>query len=321
MTIKNVYVDLLGHLGQTSTVEALFRDAHRPDIIALRHDIDHDLDLALEMAHVEHALGHRATYYLLHTHDYWHDPMLVDKCRQLVEYGHEVGLHLNVLTEWIDGRIVDLTAHIRELLRPLREGGVPIVGTSAHGDRACYEHQYINYWIWQELRGTNPSAHENGRSAEGIYVAEPRHQIAYPADERIHRPDGVSMPAWGVSMRACGLLYDAVHVQHDRYWTDTGGRWTRSDDPMRHDLSRGRHQVLVHPFWWRDTPRKIVINTINPEDTTYLAQAINEATSCRGRANSLLPAVDGHIPDNDTSQRDVMLETIRQIAAAWRAEP
>jgi hypothetical protein len=321
MTIKNAYVDLLRHFGRTSTVDALFRDARRPDMIALRHDIDHDLDLALAMAHIEHALGHRATYYLLHTHEYWHDPMLVDKCLQLVEYGHEVGLHLNVLTEWMEGRIVDLTTHIRDLLRPLREAGVNIVGTSAHGDRACYEHQFINYWIWRELRGDEPAAQENGRSAEGIHVAEPRHQITYPADERIRRPDGVSMPVWNVSMQECGLLYDAVHVHHDHYWTDTGGRWTRSDDPLRHDLSRGRHQVLVHPFWWRDLPRKIIINTIAPDDTTYLAQAINEATSCRGRANSLLADDDGRVLTNDTSHRETALETIRQTSALWRAEP
>ena len=35
--------------------------------IALRHDVDHDLELALEMAHHEWRLGFKATYYLLHT--------------------------------------------------------------------------------------------------------------------------------------------------------------------------------------------------------------------------------------------------------------
>ena len=89
------------------------------DVIALRHDIDHDLDLALEMAHHEHERGIRATYFLLHTCDYWNDPRFTQKCAQLQDYGHEIGLHLNLLTEWFQGQRETLDSR---LCRPRFQG-------------------------------------------------------------------------------------------------------------------------------------------------------------------------------------------------------
>ena len=57
MTIQQAYFDLLDHLGQTSTVAELHASNEGDNIVALRHDIDHDLELALEMAHHEWRLG------------------------------------------------------------------------------------------------------------------------------------------------------------------------------------------------------------------------------------------------------------------------
>ena len=100
MTIKDDYFRYLDHIGTSVPMRALAAHPEWTDVIALRHDIDHDLDLALEMAHHEHERGIQATYFLLHTTDYWNDPRFAQRCAQLQAYGHEIGLHLNLLTEW-----------------------------------------------------------------------------------------------------------------------------------------------------------------------------------------------------------------------------
>jgi hypothetical protein len=283
MSVRDEYFDLLSHLGSTVTMRELHEDRVRPDASGLRHDIDHDLDLALEVAHHEHRLGIRSTYFLLHTNPYWEHEDLVLRCRQLEAYGHEVGLHLNVIKQWIEGEVDDVDARLRELLATLRDGGIDVVGTSAHGDRACYEHGFINYWIWRELRGDDPETSEHGLSAEGIPVAEEQWRVPYPAAGELRRADDACVPLWSSSLADHGLAYDAVHVPVDHYWTDTGGGWKRSDDPLTADLSRGRHQVLVHPHWWRGPQRIYFIVSTARSGSKWLASYIEKTTSACGR--------------------------------------
>ncbi|MEE8154579.1 MAG: methyltransferase domain-containing protein, partial [Phycisphaerales bacterium] len=223
-----------------------------------------------------------ATYFLLHTTDYWNDPRFAAKCAQLEAYGHEVGLHLNLLTEWIQGRCAALDRRLTGLLEHLRAGGVDVVGTSGHGDRACYEHGFINYWIWKELRGDQPETTERGLSAEGIAVADPQWQVEYPKNHRLRRGDGAELDLWTVSLADHDLAYDAVHVQDAQYWTDTGGGWRRSADPLKADLSRGRHQILMHPHWWRGRTRTYFVLCPARSGSKWLVNVVDQATSCRG---------------------------------------
>ncbi len=281
MTIKDDYFRYLDHIGTSVPMRELAAHPEWSDAIALRHDIDHDLDLALEVAHHEHERGIRATYFLLHTTDYWNDPRFAVKCAQLEAYGHEVGLHLNLLTEWIEGRCATLDRRLTELLEHLRSGGVDVVGTSGHGDRTCYEHGFSNYWIWKELRGDQPETTECGLSAEGIPVADPQWQVPYPKDNRLRRDDGAELDLWTVSLADHGLAYDAVHVQNAQYWTDTGGGWNRSGDPLKADLSTGRHQILMHPHWWRGRTRTYFVLCPARSGSKWLVNFVDQATSCR----------------------------------------
>ena len=161
MSIKKEYFDLLTHLGSTSTVAELCASKQGDNIIALRHDVDHDLELALEMAHHEWRLGFKATYYLLHTEKYWNDPKFPLLVRQLKEYGHEVGLHINTLTQWMHGEIDNVELEIEGALAHVRACGIEVTGVCAHGDKLCYEKGFVNYWLWNELRVDDPS-HELG---------------------------------------------------------------------------------------------------------------------------------------------------------------
>ena len=282
MTLKAEFFRYLDHFGRTMTMRQLHEQPDAVDAIGLRHDIDHSLDLALEVAHHEHARGIRATYFLLHTHPYWRDEQLLLKCQQLAAYGHEVALHVNLLTQWFGRDIDDPADHLRSVLQQLRDGGIDVVGISAHGDKLCYQHQYINYWLFRELRGNDPATAELGRSPEGVVVDDPQRQVAYPVDHQLKREDGASIPLWSIPMHEHGLLYDAAHVPVDRYWTDTGGSWTRSPDPLNADLSRGRHQILMHPFWWRGPSKYIFVLSTARAGSTWLANFVDRATSFRG---------------------------------------
>ena len=152
MSIKGEYFSYLNHFGRTVSVCELYHQPESDNLVALRHDIDYDLDLALEMAFWERENHCRATYYLLNTAKYWKDPLFLEKCLQLMDFGHEVGLHVNVLTEWMAGLVTDIRDHVLQLLAPLREAGIRISGISTHGDNSCYENHFINYWCFSELK-------------------------------------------------------------------------------------------------------------------------------------------------------------------------
>jgi len=283
MTLKKHYFEYLQHFGQTRPVRELAHNPDQANLIALRHDVDYNIDLALEMAFWEFKQGIRSTYYLLHTTPYWDDPRLIDKCLQLQDFGHEVGLHINLLTEWITGKIDNPANRLEELLKPFREAGVTIEGVSAHGDNECYKHQYINYWCFKELRPENPELTEEGLSAEGIPVDNPDKQIQYPADEKLTREDGKTFPLWSLSMEKYGLTYDAVHTQYDQYFTDSGGKWTRSPDPLTCKLKTGRHQVLMHPIHWRDWQRMYFFLSTARSGSKWLSQILDIATPLHSR--------------------------------------
>ena len=282
MALKQEYFDLLDHLGQTKTSLELYQSAPSDHIVALRHDVDHDLDLALEMAHHEWRLGHKATYFLLHTEAYWNDPDFALKIRQLKEYGHEIGLHVNAYSHWFLNKSSDPKVEIEAALSKLRACSVKVKGVCAHGDKLCYEHQFVNNWMWKELRGENPEITEDGISAEGIRVEDETYQISYPKSHQLTREDGAIAELWNLSMREQGIEYDAARLSCDQYWTDSGGSWSRSGNPLEHDFSTDRHQVLVHPWWWRGPTKTIFILSPARSGSKWLANYIEKATSAVG---------------------------------------
>ncbi len=275
MTISEDYFRLLDHLGPTRPVRDLLGDD--VDLVALRHDVDHDLDLALEMAFWEHRRGTHASYFLLPSAPYWDDPLLEEKVAQLVDYEHEVGIHLNGLAEWADGRIDDIPSRLRSTLGRLRAAGAEVIGSSAHGDRSCYAHGVINNWVFAELRPADPE-HEDGLSAEGVPSPDPAFRIPWPGDV-VRRDDGAAFDLWSLSMADLGLRYEAVRLPMDRYWSDSGGTWSRSPDPRQHDLSSGRHQVLVHPEYHRGPQRFVFVLSTARSGSKWMTRALGRATN------------------------------------------
>ncbi len=79
---------------------AAFRAASSPagaPILLLRHDIDFDLEKALEMARLEHGLGLRATYFVLLRTGFYNvfSADSTRRIRDVLALGHTLGLHFD----------------------------------------------------------------------------------------------------------------------------------------------------------------------------------------------------------------------------------
>lgn len=282
VAIDDRFFRYLDHVRPRHTVGELADDRGLSGA-ALRHDVDHDLDLALEMAYWEHDRGVRASYYLLHTAPYWDRPDLEAACRQLEAFGHEVGLHVNVMAQWATGGTDDPEAELGSALTRLRSSGVEVSGTAAHGDPACYARGVSNYWCFRELRGDDPRSSEQGLSAEGVPSPDPRFRLTYPDDHQVRRPDGSTLPLWQTAMAGHGLRYEAVKVPVDGYYTDSGGSWSRSPDPLDVSFGSGRQQVLVHPEYWRGPQRLYLFLSTARSGSTWLAKVLDAASSVTAR--------------------------------------
>ena len=260
-----------------------------PGLCGLRHDVDHDLDLALEMAHFEHARGFSSTYFILPGTKYWRqDVRMVDKLLQLQDYGHEVGLHVNSIVEWVLGETDDITESILSQLMKLRNSGLVIHGIAAHGDKRCYEYNLNNYWCFEELRPTDPYTAENGRTAEGVFDTDLQFCLQYPPDHTANRADGRVLGLWSVNMNALGLEYHAWHTRFDNYFSDSGGKWKRSTDPMLSTRGNDRWQVLIHPEYWRGKRKYYFFLSSARSGSTWLSEVLTVATPLQTRHEYLL---------------------------------
>lgn len=218
-----------------------------PEMPALyiRHDVDHDLEHALAFARAEASYGIKSTYFLLHTAGYFdYSQQFLDRCKELIDLGHRVGLHNNIITEWlVTGR--EPAAIAAKPLSFFWKNGIIMSGSSSHGDPMCYRANYINYEIWQECPW--PS----------------KHQLSVKQ----------------IRMQELLLNYEAYFLHRDYYLSDSGGRWRAdmsvhdqrfmSADDQRFTVEQdgrgaidpylvisvynskpGVMQVLAHPVWW-----------------------------------------------------------------------
>jgi len=127
-------------------------------VISLRHDIDYDINSALRFAKREHKLGVKATYFVLHTADYYgvttvgvatRNPDIYKYLRKIQdEYGHEIGWHNDLVTLQVVYNI-DPEKYLRNELKRLKSNGINISGSAYHGSEYCYKYLYTNYYFWK----------------------------------------------------------------------------------------------------------------------------------------------------------------------------
>lgn len=234
-------------------------EAHRLErapepVVMIRHDVDHDIYTAVQMARWEADHGVRSTYCILHTawyygafdgHKYARSAEVLETVDEIVALGHEINFHNNLVTLGLQTG-VDPAVVLEDELKFWRSNGIVVDGTSSHGDALCRELRFRNFELFSE----NVKASAGG-------------------------PRTISMNGHAVdlgvrSLLDFGLSYEAQDLPKDLYVSDSGSR-------LRiHRSTRGRQGKprkaftlpyqelagwLTHPIWWdfsRDRPEGTV---------------------------------------------------------------
>lgn len=220
-------------------------------MLCIRHDVDHNLETAYQMALLEHELDIKSTYYLLPPGDYGstsnyygklvdgkivHNERLIEISRRIQDLGHEIGLHNDFVQLALKlGSSVDEI--IRNELEAFKKNGVKISGTASHGSRFAIDHGYINYQIFSDrIRPCSTKCVNFG----GV-------QIQFPI----------------VSMESLGLEYEAYDIPADVRISDIGGQLTLAQNKksVKTDFidnkftaaeitEGGTCIALIHPDHW-----------------------------------------------------------------------
>lgn len=215
-------------------------------ILIIRHDVDHDHLTAMKIARWENDHGIRSTYCLLHTAWYYgklqngrmvHSRDLAECAQYISSMGHEVILHNNIVVQSLLESI-DPADFLSRELKFFESIGVPIKGTSTHGDKLCHELNFRNYELFKETC--------DGRYGGPRCLFNPKNGKFVPVTLG-------ELPMWDF-----GLEYEAYEIFWDVYHTDSGGQMQTKTDRRgmrnfgRHDNSRGSLiGILTHPIWWQ----------------------------------------------------------------------
>jgi hypothetical protein len=201
-------------------------------LIGLRHDVDERMDAALEFARLERERGLRATYFLLHTAPYYARSDLLDAALRIQNvYGHEIGLHHDLLTVFAEGG--DPAECLAEELAWLRAGGLDIRGTAAHGSRWCHILSASGEYLFAG-HGLSASRFVNTDEVE------------------IH---GRRVPLPKLELERFDLLYEANRLpfdrmDHDAQFASNGRRWHTSDAKLEALTPGDAIIFLIHPCHW-----------------------------------------------------------------------
>jgi hypothetical protein len=181
----------------------------------LRHDVDHEIDMALAMGQAEYEAGYSSTYFLLTPGSYAYDDnyygsiengrikhheKLVDHCRRLIDLGHDIGFHNDLFA--LSFRMRRAPGDIlEEEVEFFRKNGIPMVGTAAHGNPLTGKLEYRNMEIF-----------------EGCVRKkwEPNREIEY---------NGWKVQTHSLKLEDYGFLYEAYSLPRDSRLSDSGSRW------------------------------------------------------------------------------------------------
>jgi hypothetical protein len=212
----------------------------RPGVIAIRHDMDHEIENSVLFAEWEAARGIRASYYVLHTDWYWGDrpgrptEFVLRRLGRIAALGHEIGVHNNAIAAAIrhGGEPVEI---LSDVIEALRRAGFDVTGTVAHGDRLCRVARFINSEVFVETPFPE--------------YGEPRRTVVYEDPDSGKRTE---VPLRPVAMSTLGLSYEAGYVGRVPYLSDTGGHWNAEPALIARHFAERRDalEILAHPVWW-----------------------------------------------------------------------
>jgi hypothetical protein len=203
-------------------------------VVCLRHDVDIHIFKALEMAELEYLRGFNSTYYILATASYYgsfRDKKLIrNKCMgeayiKLNFYGHEIGVHNDLLAVMIDyGN--DPFLFNRGELDYYESLGIPIYGTASHGSSIA-SRTVPNYMMFSDFATKSEVTYKD---------------FTYPIGQH--------------SLADYGYTYEAYFIDFNKYYSDSGGDWDFEGDfdgmleALKNSVPGDRIQILTHPVWW-----------------------------------------------------------------------
>lgn len=194
--------------------------------VVLRHDVDWSIENALAMAALESQLGVRSSYFLLHpdgqylpANYFGHvsggqlhiDPKVFSYAKQLLDLGHEVALHNDLITLSLN-TLRQPGEFLEQILESFQKNGIVIRGTVAHGSRRCRIDGYLNYQIFRELRG----------KLFQEYLNSPDHERFFAS---LVMCGAHTVEKFSLAMADYGLAYEANFTPHGLYLSDSSARW------------------------------------------------------------------------------------------------
>jgi len=205
--------------------------------LAIRHDVDHDIDKAISMARFESLHEISSTYFLLPTARYFdYTNAFLAKCKTLTDLRHRIGFHNNAVTMWYKSSKPILNI-VKKPIRFLRQAGFKIDFSSSHGSFEGRKLGFRNFDVWSE---------SHDRSTLG-------------------NPQ--------ISLRDVGLKNEVYFMPFTFYLSESGAKWRggmlnghkswfEQDFPFLNQekvykqvdkfakFERASAQLLVHPKWW-----------------------------------------------------------------------
>jgi len=230
-------LDFLPQFGLPFVTVADSVDRTEPHV-ALRHDVDWSIEQAYAMAVVEHSLGIRSSYYLLHPdgretqRNYFGqvadgrlviDPALFDWAARLIDLGHEVGFHNDLITLALATRRQP-GEFLEQIVEAFVRRGVVLAGSVAHGARLGRELGYLNYQIFADVQSEDVALDYRDRAELFERFREPEVEF-----------EGHRVEKFRLRMADYGLRYEANFVAREIYLSDSSARWTlwHDADPVR----------------------------------------------------------------------------------------
>lgn len=239
------YISIIEKLKDISSLTT-FDDYHNVPSekkVIIRHDVDSNLNSSVKFSKIEYKNNIQSTYFLLCSHNkkrnyFIYEKSFVDKCKRILDFGHKIGYHNNILSDYFLFNI-PIKNSILKQLDFLRKNNIRIKGTSSHGDKLCYEMGFFNYEIWNEFN----LKHNEGYS-----------KLKFPK----------------FSLKDFDLDYETYFTDFNFYISDSGGKWRgiqynksekklfeRSINPSKKNMentlskfeksSHGILQLLTHP--------------------------------------------------------------------------
>ena len=236
------YKRLLGIISKHFEIVRLMDGEGKERRCFLRHDVDVDFAVSLEMAKIEKSMQICSTYYMLHTTSYYEKDCFLEECNRIQDMGHEIGFHNDIVEACVfnsEGSYKDI---LERELKFLKEGGLRIYGTSSHGSGK----NFVNYQIFKECQRPHLLGHLEG-----------------------------APPLYTLSLKDYGLYeVNFLPVRQDCFVTDSRGKWRCLDigqdewspqflqKEIIEDIERfieelaarddvKNFQLLTHPCHWR----------------------------------------------------------------------